>query len=157
MDAITSPPFTSLLKKIRDDNPTITFIAAETSRWSPDEKTIYFIASSPQGEYELLHELAHALLEHHDFTSDTHLLRIEVSAWDYAVKTLGPRYKVFIPEEYIDEALASYRHWLAQKSACPTCGATGMQHIDQSYHCLGCDCSWNTNDARQVAGRRYIA
>lgn len=155
MDVSTSPKLTSLLQTLRHDYPGLAFVIGDISRWSPDEKTIY-IQAGPTAEWELLHELAHALLGHSDFTSHTTLVRLEVSAWQYARDTLGASYNIAIDANYIETALTSYRHWLEQQATCPSCGASGMQQADQSYYCLGCTIAWNTNDARQTAGRRYI-
>jgi hypothetical protein len=155
MDATISPKLTSLLQKLRRDHAEFSFVIGDISHWSPADKKIT-VKQGAEELSELLHELAHAILNHQDFTSHSALLRVETSAWQYACDTLGPRYGVVIDHAYVEDALASYRQWYQAQSACPTCGATGMQENDLSYRCLGCIISWKTNDARQIAGRRFI-
>lgn len=157
MDAISLPMTTSPLKQISKDYPQFVFLEDEISHWSPHENTIYHLSlTSSEALWELLHELAHALLNHKEYRSDTSLLKIEVSAWEYARYTLAPRYTTEINSSYIEETLATYREWLQRRSTCPTCGATGLQRGSNYYSCLGCAITWKTNDARQCAGRRFI-
>lgn len=103
----------------------------------------------------LLHETAHALLSHTDFTYDINLLKLEREAWTYAKDNLALPYKVEISESTVEQALDSYRDWLHGRSACPDCRQNGIQNSDQSYTCVACGQNWRANDARRCALRRY--
>lgn len=145
----------SLLEQLRNDFPDLTFAAGEDFRWSPEERTIYYDPTAADGDRSLLHETAHADLNHRDFTRDINLLKLEREAWSHARSVLAPRYDTEIESDVTEAALDSYRDWLHARSLCPQCGQTGLQQADRTYRCLLCDHRWRANDARRCALRRY--
>lgn len=153
MDAITMQKISSLVSSLASDFSGLSFKISDDFRWSPEEKTIYYDLDGAQ--YDLLHEVAHGLLGHSDYHRDIDLLKMERDAWTYARKELASRYKVTITEEHVEDALDSYRDWLHARSRCPHCSQTGIQTRENTYSCLGCDESWQANEARQCALRRY--
>jgi len=146
------PKISSLAKTLAVTYPELSFKVSDDFRWSPDNTTIYYC---DEAACELLHETAHALLEHADYTRDIDLLKMERDAWTYAQQELAPRFNVEITDDGIEDALDSYREWLHARSRCPHCSQTGIQTEVKAYTCLGCDESWQTNDARRCALRRY--
>lgn len=103
----------------------------------------------------LLHELAHAVLKHADYTRDIELIEMERDAWDHARTVLAPRYSVPIDDAIIEDSLDTYRDWLHARSTCPDCQAIGIQIKLHHYRCLACGAQWKVNDARICALRRY--
>ena len=144
----------SLAKALADAFPQLTFASSDDFRWSPDEMTIYYGDDSPEN---LLHETAHGLLKHVSYDRDITLLKLECDAWTYAKQELAPRFDMKISDNTVEDALDSYRDWLHARSLCPHCSQTGIQTDSNTYSCLGCDESWNTNEARRCALRRYKA
>ncbi len=145
-----------LLEKLKKDHPKIAFQPSNTFCWSPSKKTIYY--ANLKSEYQkalLLHELSHALLGHEDFDQDISLLHHEISAWEFAQKTLSKHYGVSINDEDADAALDSYRDWLSERSKCPNCNSNAPQTKTGPYKCLICGCQWRANDARLCQLRRY--
>lgn len=126
----------------------------DTYRWDPESSTIFYPSRGGDAP-SLLHELSHALLGHASYTRDIELLGMERDAWQYALVNLAPQLSVAISEETIQEALDSYRDWLHARSLCPHCEATGIQSAKHTYTCIVCHTTWNVNDARQCALRRY--
>lgn len=155
MDVTTMPKTNSLVSSLRAAFPQLTFEEAEDVRWSPDILTVYYRNGEDRDAAELLHETAHGLLEHTDYSHDITLLKMERDAWTYAKETLAPQFHIEIDDEFIENALDTYRTWLHARSLCPHCAQTGIQNSDDSYLCLGCDQSWRTNEARQCELRRY--
>jgi hypothetical protein len=147
-------PIEELLQRLKADHPDITFVLGDTFKWSGTSKELTIATSGIQGVY-ILHELAHALLEHTDFSWDVDLLRQEREAWGLVRKALAPRYGVAYDAIIIEDSLDTYREWLHARSLCPTCGLTGLQTKTSTYVCINCRCSWRPNDARQCALRRY--
>jgi hypothetical protein len=154
MVATTMPHTRELLSRLRVDYPGITFIVGDDFKWSKANQKLTFIDQLDQELY-LLHELAHALLGHSNFTLDVQLLSQEREAWDYARSMLAPQYSIRCDEELIQDTLDTYREWLHQRSLCPSCGFTGLQNKTSIYRCLNCRCSWRSNDARRCVLRRY--
>jgi len=154
MDAIIMPSTPSLLPKLQADFPLLTFIAGDDFLWSPQEKTVYYVATDPEYEALLLHELSHSLLDHQDYQRDIQLVAMETEAWEKA-RTLSKQYDVTITEDALQDHLDTYRDWLHARSTCPRCEATGMQSNKQQYRCLACHHEWRVNEARVCALRRY--
>jgi len=150
------PSIKELLRQLRKQYPDYDFVAGDEFRWSGASSTIVVAANAATADAAyILHELAHAILQHNDYHLDVELLRCESQAWNYAHETLAPRHKVPVSINLIEDALDSYREWLHARSACPNCGQTGLQNKTSTYTCLNCRCSWHPNDARQCALRRY--
>ena len=154
MDAIIMPSITSLVTRLQADFPALTFTSGKEFRWSPQDQVIYYTVGSSDSS-ALLHELAHALLQHNSYAKDIQLIEIERDAWDYAKHNLAGRYQVTIDEAIVQEALDTYRDWLHARSTCPECQATGLQSKAYHYKCLACHTQWRVNEARVCALRRY--
>lgn len=152
MDVIIMPSISLLIHKVVADYPQFTFTAGDTNRWHPQKKAIYYTEDDAK---LLLHELAHALLDHSDYKRDLELLAIERDAWAYAKEQLAPQYDTMISQDDIDTSLDSYRDWLHARSTCPSCAATGIQSQASTYRCLACHTIWRVNEARICALRRY--
>lgn len=148
------PPIRELLSQLKADYPDITFAEGQDFKWSAAEKKLW-VADVEGAELYALHELAHALLGHTDFTLDIGLLRQEREAWDLVRSTLARRYRIPAEDKIIEDALDTYREWLHKRALCPTCGLSGLQTKTSTYLCVNCRCSWRPNDARRVGLRRY--
>lgn len=148
-------PSIHLLPKLEEDFSAFHFMPATEFRWSPDEMTIYYDERA-HDDPTLLHELAHAILDHKDYLKDIGLIELERDAWEYARSTLAPSYGVAIEEDIVQDSLDTYRDWLHARSTCPQCGATGLQVRKSDYKCIACNTLWHVNDARFCALRRYI-
>lgn len=130
------------------------FTSGETFMWSPDKKTIFYRpAKQIEDIWSLLHEIAHAELGHTTFGLDIELVSHEAQAWKHATAVLAPRFNLIIDGDYVEDHLDTYREWMFARSACPTCGQTGLQ-TQNTYRCINCRCSWRTNEARLCALRR---
>lgn len=148
---------TNWLEALRATYPDISFIDSDEFRWSPDSSTVYAgPLDSDNGLYLLLHETGHALAGHKTYTQDIHLLKLEREAWEIAKKKLAPQFETDIPDEFIEDALDTYRDWLYARSLCPLCSSSGVQEDEHHYRCLACSAGWKVNDARQCQLRRYI-
>jgi len=147
------PPINSLVNKLEQDYPDLHFETELEFRWSPEKQTIFYDPSTSDTA-ALLHEVAHALLNHTGYTKDIHLIELERDAWEYAQNHLAPTYGISIDDPIIQNHLDTYRNWLHSRSTCPNCGSTGVQS-KQGYKCLACETLWKVNDARSCALRRY--
>lgn len=148
----------SLVDRVIADHPTLKFSAADDYYWSPHTKTVHYTTpSSDTDQLMLLHEVAHALLDHRKFENDIQLLRIEREAWAHVKEVLAPRYQLAMDEDLQEDMLDTYRDWLHARSKCPGCSLTGLQTGDATYSCLACDGDWRVNDARRCALRRFAA
>ena len=146
------PSTTSLAKRLTKDYPKFHITSGDTFQWHPETATVTY---NPEGTAaDLLHELAHGLLEHRDFTRDITLLEMERDAWRCA-SSLASQYEVVVSPDTVEDALDTYRDWLHTRSLCPECGATGIQSATHTYRCLACLTTWRVNDARRCALRRY--
>jgi hypothetical protein len=156
MDAIIMLSITSLLASLKDTYPQFTFKPTDDFSWSAAEHTVYYNTSVKNAWVFLLHELAHGLLGHADYTRDIELLAMERQAWERA-KTLAADYNLTIDDEVSESTLDSYRDWLHARSTCPNCTATGLQIKKHTYSCPACGTTWQVNEARTCALRRYSA
>lgn len=145
----------SLVDVLKADFPHIYFKSGEYFKWSSGEKTIYFNPHDSDDGTFLLHELAHAILQHEDFDLDVQLVRKESEAWSLTVTELADKYGVDVDQKEAEISLESYRHWLFKRSQCPECGANGLQSKNTHYKCIACGCSWRANDARICGLKRY--
>lgn len=149
------PSTSSLVKQLSTAFPAITFQAGQDFTWSPTTKEIFYPSDS-HDTARLLHELAHALLEHHRYDRDIQLLTMERDAWEFARAKLAPRYRVTVTEQDIQADLDTYRDWLHARSTCPHCSATGVQSDKNVYRCIACTTSWKVNEARFCQLRRRV-
>lgn len=145
----------SLINSLRKDFPEFIFQNASAFWWSAQNKTIFIDPEAINASSFILHELSHAVLEHHGYKRDIDLIKLERDAWDYAQKNLAPRYSVNLDDDHIQDNLETYREWLHDRSTCPKCATTGLQMKTQIYRCLSCGNLWRVNEARLCALRRY--
>lgn len=133
------------------DYPDFKFEPGSQEHWSPRSKTVTYNLDQPLRElrYGVLHELAHALLEHADYSTDFELLKLEANAWDRA-SNIGHRYHIEIGSEHIQNCLDTYRDWLHRRSTCPSCGMHVLQKDSSSYQCFNCQTTWNVSTGRFV-------
>lgn len=150
----TTTAFNVLLTKLQVNFPAITFVAGEEFRWSPSSSAVFYVEGSADCT-TLLHETAHAVLKHKDYTQDIELLGLERDAWSEAVG-LAKRFGMTIHDKQIEDALDTYRDWLHARSLCPRCGQTGVQDRQERYSCLACHQHWTANDARHCGLKRRV-
>lgn len=138
-----------LLKKLQQDYPELTFTEGESFCWSPQTRQVFYaIDTTPCGPWAILHETAHALLDHTRYSLDFELLRMEVAAWEHA-KELAKRYGVSIDEDHVQDCLDSYRDWLYKRSICPMCGTKSIQQDQElRYQCFNCHSAWGVAASR---------
>lgn len=139
-----------LLAKLQIDFPQLKFGAGDVFSWSPKERRIIYAADARaevQPVWSLLHEVGHALLNHHSYKTDFELLRLEAAAWHKATGLAG-RYDHNIDPDHIQDCLDTYRDWLHQRSACPNCQTTSLQQSSTTYCCYNCDTSWKVTRAK---------
>lgn len=136
-----------LIKLLTRRYPAYHFKAGKTFRWSPLDQTIYYDKTAPGGQWSILHELGHALLNHTDYTHDIDLLKKEVQAWDKA-QTLASSLSLSIPNDYLQNCLDTYRHWIAKRSSCPLCNTQGVQLSKIGYICFNCNNTWHVNSSQ---------
>ena len=127
----------NLVLNLKEDFPDLKFLTGKKFAFRPS-KTIVLGPREPNYEALVLHEVAHALCGHKDFSADIERVKMECEAWKKA-KELAQRYKIKIDEEMIQEELDTYRDWLHQKSRCRFCGLTRFQTRDGQYHCPRCE------------------
>lgn len=160
MAATTTAKISSLIEKLQSsgllahlDQP-VTFEQGASFSWHYRTHTVTYDPSDPQAIILLLHEAGHAILDHHDYAYDIHLVEMERAAWDKA-QTIAHDLRVTIPDNTIEDALDTYRDWLHARSCCPRCGSTGVQDGAHNYTCLACHRQWHANEARTCQLRRY--
>lgn len=145
--------------KIKQDFPDIIFEKSNAFSWSPNTRTIFYKNPLQQQDNfaQLLHEIAHAKLQHESYQRDITLIDMERLAWEYAVETLAPAYNLPLQmnDDIVQDSLDSYRNWLHSRSICPNCGAVGMEIAKHRYRCLQCLSEWRVNEARSCKLRRY--
>jgi hypothetical protein len=143
------------LKKILPD---IEFIVGDKFFWSPGQKRITYLPEQLEndGRWALLHESGHALLNHHSYSNDYELIRMEVDAWEKA-KEIALSLKLEINEDHIQECLDSYRDWLSRRSICPSCGIKALQEDQSSaYYCFNCHSCWQVSPSRFCRAYRSL-
>lgn len=144
----------SLASSIYADYPNLHFVEGVDFIWSPGEQTIYHPElTSIESIWSLLHEVAHAELQHTSYSFDVELVQREVAAWKHMQANLAPKYDVAVAADYIEDHLDTYRIWLHARSTCPDCGQNGLQ-TKNTYSCVNCRCVWRANEARICNLRR---
>lgn len=149
------PSIPLLIKNISKTYPDIRFETGDDFHWSFEDNAITYQVDDLQAAAHILHELAHALLHHQNYTRDIELIGMERDAWTYASAQLGDSFNVTVDKETVQSALDSYRDWLHARSTCPNCTATGVETSKSHYHCLACEHDWRVNEARICSLRRY--
>lgn len=138
----------ALLKQLRKDFKDYSFVPGKFFCWSPEfQQVMYKSGSSEVAKWSLLHELAHATLEHKSFTTDIELLLMEVAAWDKA-KDLALQYGQTIDEDHIQDCIDTYRDWLDARSTCPECMNNSLQIDERHYGCHNCSLTWGVGNSR---------
>lgn len=148
--AATNMPVKSLLNSCQKLLPDVKFVESGSFYWSPKIKTVYMNNQTMQdkkGQWALLHEVAHALLNHQNYHTDAGLLMLEVAAWQAALD-LGRKLGVTVDEEHVQECLNTYRDWLYARSTCPTCALNSLQIDGTTYLCINCSCQWSVSSSR---------
>ncbi len=138
-----------LLNRLVQDFPDLIFASGDEFCWSPKTNTIIYRTekTSPVDDWALLHEVGHALLDHRNYRSDLDLISLESQAWEKA-KELGARYDQAINPDHIEDCMDTYRDWLHQRSACPTCQTRSLQQDSQHYKCFNCGQVWTVTASR---------
>jgi hypothetical protein len=137
-----------LLHRVKQDYQSFNFTAGTAFSWSPSKQTItYKTTDNEIAAWSLLHELAHALLDHRSYETDFELLLLEVAAWEKA-KELANNYAIQIDEDHVQDCIDTYRDWLYQRSTCPTCTNTSLQQDAVTYRCFNCGGSWTVTASR---------
>ncbi len=140
-----------LLNALRQDYPNITFTKGASFCWSPIATQIFYNTtrkSLDSARFSIIHELAHALLNHTEYATDYELLQLEIDAWEYA-KEVARQYGITIDEDYIQVCLDSYRDWIYKRSICPACGTKSAQCDDIAYyHCFNCRTRWRVASSK---------
>lgn len=130
--------------------PTTTFTSGNSFYWSPKQNRITYnqlLINSEIGTWSMLHEAAHATMNHTSYSSDVELLRLEVEAWDEA-KKLAKHIDIRIDENHIQNCLDTYRDWLHGRSTCPNCNLVCLQSSSTLYYCHNCHTSWQVSSSR---------
>lgn len=148
MDASTSQKtLNNKLNTLIAENLEFGFKPGKSFFWQSQTKTVFYLPIKNYDDFSyLLHETAHAQLEHSQFKSDVNLIEIEVEAWQLA-EQIAKRYDFAINTELIEDCLDSYREWLHKRSLCPNCNQNGLQTNQNTYNCFNCRCNWSVNDA----------
>lgn len=144
------------MNEIITSYPEIQFASSSQFVWSPTNKTVFYDETACQnstGKLALLHEIGHAELGHHDYTSDIGLLNMEMDAWEYAIAH-APRYQLPIDEAHIERCLETYRMWLYKRSRCPECQFHGVQTTAFQYRCFMCRHTWEVARSLSVQPQR---
>lgn len=145
----------SLLKQVQRDFAGYGFAQGEDFMWSPQSGVITFRAPRDISDiWTLLHEIAHAELNHSTYNLDIELINRETEAWEQARSVLASRYGLIIDSGHIEDHLDTYRLWLHERSKCPVCAQNGFQETKNTYRCSNCRCLWRVNEARICALRR---
>ena len=139
-----------LLEYCRKLLPEMHFKESDVFFWSPRTRAVHInsqLLNTPRGQWALLHEVAHAKLNHTDYKNDFGLLRLEVEAWE-AAGDLANEFGMKIDEDHIQDCLDTYRNWLYARSTCPTCMQSSLQVDKTNYECLACATRWRVSASR---------
>ena len=155
VSTISNRQLKGFLEKLSADYPQFKFEKGAEEHWSPKTQTIMYNPSQPVQKirYGIIHELAHAQLDHTDYKSDFELLKMEAKAWELASQ-IGQKYGVKIEDDHIQNCLDTYRDWLHRRSKCPSCGTHVLQDSSASYKCFNCGETWQVSSGRFVRSYR---
>jgi hypothetical protein len=149
-----------LLISLRLQYPAICYTPGKQFCWSPESREIFYKLGSghneDQAKWSLLHETAHALLDHQSYQSDYELIRLEVAAWRKA-GDLATELGLQIESGYIQDCLDTYRDWLYARCACPSCKTQCLQlAVKEYYRCHNCHTAWKVTASRFARPYRAI-
>lgn len=139
-----------LLDQLKSIYPELRFMPGDKFYWSPETSEIYYKKDDKgkKARWSLLHETAHALLNHRSYQADFELVRLEVDAWNRA-KTIANDLGTSIDEDHIQDCLDTYRDWLYKRSICPNCSTKSFQEADfMHYRCFNCRTVWRVSANR---------
>jgi hypothetical protein len=158
MTTLTSKSAKGFIGLLASDYPDFKFRIGAQEHWSPRTNTITYNPAQPLRNlrYGVLHELAHALLKHQNYSGDFELLKLESQAWAKAAE-IGRKYGVRISSDHIQNCLDTYRDWLHRRSTCPACGAHALQKDARHYQCFNCRTVWRVSAGRFVRPYRRSA
>lgn len=147
----------ALLATLKKDNPDLSFVAGSEFYWSPKNHEVIYdqSATTQSASWSLLHEVGHALLGHTTYQTDIELLQMEAAAWQKATQ-MGKKYGYEIDQDHIEDCLDTYRDWLHQRSACPTCNNRSLQQSDGHYKCFNCGTDWAVSQSRFCRPYRMV-
>lgn len=147
-----------MITLLKNKYPEITFQPSDKYSWVAEKKIITFIKNDTNKlkHHSLLHELAHALLDHEYFKNDINLLKLERDAWAYAKRLLS-EYKIEVNIDHIEDCMDTYRDWIHKRATCPQCAHVGYQSSKNSYDCLFCVVTWNVSESRLCMVKRYLS
>lgn len=140
-----------VIDKLSADYPDLHFKPGTRELWSPKTRTITYNPAAPSDKSccAVLHEVAHAVLDHNTYNSDFELLKLESEAWELAAE-LGKKYGITIDDDHIQNCLDTYRDWLHRRSTCPNCGIHTLQKDVRHYQCHNCQTTWQVSTGRFV-------
>ena len=145
-----------IIPKLKEIDPSIKFAEGDTFMWSSSKKTIFYAdkySDTQQGVWSLVHEFAHATLNHHNYKSDFELIQLESQAWQKA-KEIALNLNIKIPDDHIENCLDTYRDWLHRRGVCPECTVVSLQQADRSYKCINCHTRWKVPNSTLCQPRR---
>jgi hypothetical protein len=137
------------LKILQKHYPSITFNKGDVFSWSPKDNAVVYTLSYTDEDhavYALIHEVAHAVLEHKHYVNDVDLLRHEVAAW-HTAKDIAKKISITINEEHIQDCLDTYRDWIHKRATCPHCSVISAQQDTGGYTCFNCQTHWKVPDS----------
>lgn len=147
----------SILSDLKSKYPNLNFEVGDQFYWSPSLQTIYYVSplTSSSDSINLLHEVAHALLNHASYKKDIDLIKMERDSWDKTVE-LAPDFGLSVSDDDVSDAMDSYRQWIYRRSLCPSCGASGLEVDNKTFSCIACNSRWTANEARTCGLKRYV-
>ena len=137
----------------------IKFVNSGNFYWSPKTKTIHYnsaVLETEAGVWALIHEAAHAKLDHQSYMTDMGLLGLEVTAWQ-AAEDVATELGLSIDSDHVQECLNTYRDWLYARSTCPTCELNSLQIEETVYLCVNCMTRWSVSQSRFCRPYRMVA
>ncbi len=141
----------SLVQQLALAHPHLNFVAGTSFYWCPETSEVFYDQkrlTEASGNWSLLHETSHAVLEHNSYSADIELLHLEVAAWSHA-GTMAKQFELSIDTDYIQDCLDTYRDWLYRRSLCPGCGTQCLQSDETShYRCYNCHTRWHVSPSR---------
>ncbi|HEY4964719.1 MAG TPA: hypothetical protein VIH90_08595 [Candidatus Saccharimonadales bacterium] len=140
----------SFIYRLKRKYPKINFSLSDNYYWSPETNEIFYKNNleTELGQWSLIHEVGHALLEHKSYDADFMLIRLEVEAWNKA-KEISNDLGISINEDHIQDCLDTYRDWIFKRSICPNCTTKCFQQSDFShYSCFNCHATWRVTPSR---------
>ncbi len=139
-----------LVQKIKKRYPKLNLSPSDSFYWSPETNEVFYKADSKGklNKWSLLHEVGHALLNHHHYDADYMLLKLEIEAWQKA-KEIATNFDISIDDNHIQDCLDTYRDWLYKRSICPKCSTKCLQQSDfNHYFCFNCHMRWRVTTSR---------